>query len=266
MKKHTFLKKTIFVAIGISCFHISYGQDSTIRKIPVYSFCPAVEIPVGIARAAWCAYSATWSYSKGASSQEQILALNKNNINPLDRGAIYPYNQAVDKFSYYPFYTAIPLPLIFFLTGKNMRKDYIKLTLLYAEALSVTGFLGYSATFFVDRYRPYTYSAQTSMDQKMNQNAKNSFFAGHVEVIAVSTFFIASVYSAYYPESKVKWVFFALAGAASLGMGYLRLDAGMHFPSDILLGLAAGALSGTLIPYFHNHRIIKSHSRKLIAD
>jgi membrane-associated phospholipid phosphatase len=266
MKKHTFLSKVILIAIGISSLHTSYGQDSANIKMPDYKFKLGLEIPVVIGCAAWCAYSATYSYAKGSSSQAQILALNKNSINPLDRWAIYPYNQAIDKFAYYPFYTAVPLPLLFFLAGKNMRKDYLKLTFLYMEALSVTGLLGYSATYFVDQYRPYAYTAGTTMSQKMDQNAKNSFYAGHVEIVAVSTFFIAEVYSTYYPQSKVKWVFFTLAGAASLGMGYLRLDAGMHFPSDILLGLATGALSGTLVPYFHNHRILKNRSRKLIAD
>ncbi len=102
------------------------------------------------------------------------------------------------------------------------------------------------------------------MDRKVTDNAKNSFYAGHVEVIAVSTFFISEIYAGYHPESKIKWVFFVLAGAATAGMGYLRIDAGMHFPSDVLLGGCTGALSGILVPYFHNHKIIKNNNLSVV--
>jgi membrane-associated phospholipid phosphatase len=38
----------------------------------------------------------------------------------------------------------------------------------------------------------------------------------------------------------------------------LRIEAGMHFPSDVLMGAGVGTLSGILVPYFHNHRLIKN--------
>jgi membrane-associated phospholipid phosphatase len=139
-----------------------------------------------------------------------------------------------------------------------MRSDFPKLAFLYLETMSVTGLIGTSATYFVNQYRPYVYTPGTSMDLKMNQNSKNSFFAGHVEIIATSTFFISEVYSGYYPESKIKWLFFGIAGAATAGMGYMRLEAGMHFPSDILLGAGVGTLSGIMVPYLHNHKLIKN--------
>src|SRR5438105_12143765 len=100
-------------------------------------------------------------------------------------------------------------------------------------------------------YRPFAYSPLTPMDKRMDQNAKNSFYAGHVEVVATSTFFIAKVYSDYYPESKVKWLFYGVAAAATGTMGYLRYEGGMHFPTDIILGTTMGALTGILIPQFH---------------
>jgi len=263
MNKPTLLSKTLLAVIAISCFYSGYGQDTTqIEEKPTYTFKLGWEVPVVIGCAGWCAYSASYSYGKGGSSEAQILALNPNNIDPLDRWAVRPYNMAVDKGAYYPFYAAIPLPLVFFLTGKNMRHDYLKLTFLYAEALAFTGLSGYSATYFVNKYRPYAYSSGTSMSQKMDQNAKNSFYAGHVEIMSVSTFFIAEIYSQYHPQSKVKWLFFTLAGVCTAGMGYLRYDAGMHFPSDILLGSCTGALSGILVPYFHNHRLIKNSSHR----
>ena len=259
MKKNTFLYKSVFITVSMLYCHISYGRDTLLHKEKiVYTLKPWVDIPIVTGCAAWCGYALTQIYSKGPSTQEQILSLNVNNIDPLDRWAVRPYNAQMDRMSYYPFYAAFPLPLVFFLTGHDTRSDFLKLGFLYMEAMSITGLLGSSATFFVNQYRPYVYSSGTSMDQKMIQNAKNSFFCGHVEVMATSTFFISEVYADYYPQSKIKWLFFALSGIATAGLGYLRIDAGMHFPSDVFLGAVIGASSGILVPYFHNHKIIKN--------
>jgi membrane-associated phospholipid phosphatase len=259
LKKNTFLYRTIFITACILTGYIGYGQDTVLHeKRVVYKLKPCVDIPVFTGCAAWSCYTLTQIYTKGPSTTEQILSLNVNSIDPLDRLAVYPYNAKMDKMSYYPFYASFSLPFIFTLTGKRMRSDFFKIGFLYLESLSITGVLGGSATYFVNQYRPYVYTPSTSMDKKITQNAKNSFYAGHVEIVAVSTFFISEVYAGYYPESKIKWLFFVLSGAATAGMGYLRIDAGMHFPSDVLLGGSTGALSGILVPYFHNHKILKN--------
>jgi membrane-associated phospholipid phosphatase len=271
-----FIYKIFFITALTFCFNSCLGavkKDTTIlhdnsiatKKREVYKLRPAADIPIITGCAAWSGYLLlTQIYSKGPSTEQQILSLNTNSINPIDRMGIYPYNAYLDKISYYPFYATFPIPLAFYLTGNDMRSDYLKLTFLYLETLSITGLLGTSATYFVNQYRPYVYTSSTSMEQKMIQNAKNSFYAGHVEIVATSTFFTSEIYSAYYPESKIKWLFFGLSGAATAGMGYIRLKAGMHFPSDILLGATTGVLSGILVPYFHNHKIIKNIDLSLI--
>jgi membrane-associated phospholipid phosphatase len=151
-----------------------------------------------------------------------------------------------------------------FLVKDDTRHDFWKLTFLYWEALSITGLFGAGAPFFIDRYRPYAYdiTGETSMEQRQVQNAKNSAFSGHVEVIATTTFFIAKVYSDYFPETKL--MAFGLASLATGGMAYLRLTGGMHFPSDIVIGTAIGTLSGILVPHFHKYRLIKNPSMSII--
>ena len=69
--------------------------------------------------------------------------------------------------------------------------------------------------------------------------------------MAVSTFFIAKVFSDYNPDSKAKWVYYGVASVATGYTAYLRLKGGQHFPSDILLGVAMGTFSGILVPKFH---------------
>ncbi len=223
----------------------------------VYKIKPVVDIPIIAAGTGWSLYAFTKIYKKGNSTQAQILSLNTSDINAFDRSAVRPYSKSLDDVSYYPFYAAMPLPFIFFLTGTEMRHDFLELSFLYWETFAVEGLFGTGSTYFVDRYRPYTYSSATPMDKRIDQNSKNSFYAGHVEVVATSTFFIAKIYSDYYPDSKIKWVFYGAATAATAGMGYMRYEAGMHFPSDIILGAAMGALTGILVPQFHKHKLFK---------
>ncbi|RYF97551.1 MAG: phosphatase PAP2 family protein [Chitinophagaceae bacterium] len=84
--------------------------------------------------------------------------------------------------------------------------------------------------------------------------ARNSFPSGHPAVVATSTFFMAKVYSDYHPEMKNKWILYSAAGAASLATGILRIRAGQHFPTDVMVGIPLGVLSGILVPHFHKNK------------
>jgi len=228
----------------------------TVGKQPVYKLKPAVDIPVFAVTAGWSAYAFTKIYSKDTSTLVKILSLNENDINGFDRWAVRPYSESVGNVSDYIFYGAIPLPLLF-LIGKETRNDFFKLSFLYLEAMSITGLLYTGSTYFTNRYRPYAYSEETPMSWRTRGGAKNSFYAGHVALVATSTFFMAKVYADYYPKSKIKWLMFGLAGTATAAIAYLRHRGGFHFPSDILLGITQGTLTGILVPHFHKNKIIK---------
>jgi membrane-associated phospholipid phosphatase len=225
-------------------------------KVEVYKLNPAVDIPVTATGTLWSLYAFTKIYSKDPSNEEAILALNKNDVNGFDRWGIRPYSKKLDDLSYIPFYGAMPLPVLF-LFDKRMRKDIGKLSFLYLEAMSVTGLLYTGSTYFTNRYRPYVYSEETPLDYRTRGGGKNSFYAGHVALVATSTFFMAQVYADYYPESKMKWVFYGLATAATGATAYWRHEGGQHFPSDILLGLTQGTLTGLLVPRLHRTKLFK---------
>lgn len=229
---------------------------------PVYKLKAAVDIPVVAVGAGWSLYAFTKIYSKPLTDEETVLSLNKNNINWFDRWAVRPYSASMDRKAYIPFNAAMPMPLLFLIPNRT-RKDFFKITFLYLEAMSITGLLYTSSTYFADRYRPYVYSSGTTMEQRMNGGGKNSFFAGHVALVATSTFFGAKVLSDYFPDSKVKWLYYTIAGGVTAATAYMRLKGGMHFPTDLLVGMAQGTLTGILVPHFHKHRIVKDPNLSL---
>jgi len=223
----------------------------------VYKMNWGADIPVTATGTLWSLYAFTQIYSKDPTNSETVLALDKKNVPGFDRWAIRPYNEKVDKISYLPFYASMPVP-VFFLFDKRMRKDIAKLSFLYLEAMSVTGILYTGSTYFTNRYRPYVWHEETPLDYRTRGGGKNSFFAGHVALVATSTFFFAQVWADYHPESKAKWVWYGLAGAATGATAYWRHRGGLHFPSDILLGITQGTLTGILVPKLHKNKLIKN--------
>ena len=243
---------------------MSYNRgEKPIIKQPVYKLKPAIDFPFTAVNSAWALYALTKIYKKPQSDEEQILSLNKNDINGFDRWAVRPYSPSLDKQAYLPFNAAMPLPLVF-LICKDTRKDFFKLTFLYLEAMSITGLLYTSSTYFINRYRPYVYSSETEMSQRLNGGGKNSFYAGHPALVATSLFFGAKVFADYHPDSKFKWLVYTLAGSITAYTAYLRHRGGMHFPSDLLLGVTQGTLTGILVPHFHKHKIIKDPNLSLV--
>jgi membrane-associated phospholipid phosphatase len=249
----------LFIPFGLSIL-TSTAQDSVSveKDTQVYKLKPVIDIPIVAAAGGWSYYALSKIYKKDSSSLEDVMMLSKNDINGFDRWAADVYHPDAEYASDKVFYAAMPLPLVL-LFDKKIRKDASKIAFLYTEALSITGTLYTSSTYF-NRYRPATYTDILTVDQKRSGNQRNSFFAGHVALVATSTFFTAKVYSDYHPHSKFKWVLYGVAAVATGTTGYLRHRAGKHFPSDRLLGAAVGALSGILVPHAHK---TASHEKRL---
>ncbi len=267
------LKKTIFLLVFFACklnaqeVNIPIANLDTIasqkpeqdntqkdgKPDKFYKMNYKTVVPIIAVGFAAVGYSFSVIYSKEATPVETIQNLNKNNIPAFDRWATNYHDQNMDKISYYPFYAVMPLPLILFI-DKKMRKDAGTISLMYLEAFAYTGLIYGGSVYFVDRYRPDVYNTNLAMSYRTNGNYRNSFFAGHVAVVATSTFFIAKVFDDYHPESNWKWVIYGGAAAATVGMGYMRLEAGKHFPSDILLGALVGTASGILTPALHKNK------------
>ena len=189
------------------------GQNNTAPK--PYTIKKWVDIPLTAAMTGWTIYSFAQISKKDGTSAGKLAGLKKDDVNGFDRWAILPYNRGVDKASYIPFYAAVPYPPVFMFLDKKMRKDYVELLFLYTQAMAITGALYGSGAHYFPRLRPLVYDAGSPTDVRMASNSRNSFFAGHVALVATSTFFMARVFADYHPESRLKWVLYGAAGVAT---------------------------------------------------
>ncbi len=223
------------------------------RPGQVYRLNAGADITISAISAGWSAFAFTKIYSKDPSTGEQILNLREENVPGFDRWAIKPYNEKIDKASYIPFYAAMPAPLLL-MFDKKIRQDGWKVMFLYFETMAVTGLIYTGSMYLTNRYRPYAYRDESPMDKRTSGNAKNSFYAGHVHLVGSSMFFIAKVWSDYHPESNAKWLFYTGAAAITGVTALMRHQAGMHFPSDLLIGAGLGAATGILVPALHKNK------------
>ncbi len=101
------------------------------------------------------------------------------------------------------------------------------------------------------RNRPFVYNSQAPLSDRMDADARKSFFSGHASMTACNTFFAAKIWSDMHPNSKLKpWVWTAAAVVPAYA-ALQRVQAGKHYPSDVIVGLAVGAAMGYLIPQIH---------------
>jgi membrane-associated phospholipid phosphatase len=258
IKDTTIITDTLVIQTADSFISI---RPNTVK--PVYKLKLGVDIPVTLAGAAWCGYAFTKIYNKDPLTLEELQGLDRNDVNRFDIRGIDQYDENAVKFGDYLFYGSMPLPILM-LADKKMRKDLPKLIFLYLEAMSVTGVPYTASVYFADRFRPYTYNESVPLDFRLRGGSRNSFFAGHPALVGTATFFMATVYADYHPDSKIKWIFYTAASAATLGTSVCRYLGGRHFLSDLIIGTVLGPASGILIPHWHKNKDDRKKSTTIL--
>jgi membrane-associated phospholipid phosphatase len=146
------------------------------------------------------------------------------------------------------------LPVLLALDG-SIRRDWLDMLGMYLETQTVA-FSVYNLSplgpNFQNKYRPLAYFNQLPDNQRNSGNVRNSFYSGHVSSATAATFFMAKVYTDYHPDlGFAKYLLYGAAAVPPLFMGYLRVKALDHFPSDVAAGFLVGALCGIVDPELH---------------
>lgn len=181
---------------------------------------------------------------------EEIYALDRNDINSLDRRATYNYSESAKTASDVLLYTSLLLPALP-LVDKRMKEEQGKIFLMYAETVLLSRGITQLTKNLALRARPYVYNENVPIDEKLKINSRYSFFSGHVSTVSSLTFLTASILNQYHPDSKLMPLVWSTAVILPAATGYFRLKAGKHFSTDAMVGYATGALIGIIIPKLH---------------
>jgi len=210
----------------------------------------AVDAPIIAAGMGLSYWGLTRMQAKDGLTEEEARSLTVNDVNSFDRGGAGNYSLNAKKASDFPFYGSFAMPAVFML-NKNIRSKAGQVAVLYVETMAVTGALFTMTNGSVRRSRPLAYNPNVPIDEKIEANTQNSFYAGHTAATASATFFAAKVFHDFNPDSPARPYVWAVAAAIPGTVGYLRLKAGKHFLSDNILGYVAGATAGILVPQLH---------------
>ena len=195
-------------------------------------------------------------------TEYDLSLLNSANMPGIDRGTIDQYSTSAATQSDYIKNGISLIPFTLFLS-KQGRENTNELLIMYTEVLALNNTITLFTKNAVGRYRPYAYNPDVSLDIKFTATTRRSFFSGHVSQVSSVSFFTAKVFNDLYPESNFRYLVWAGAVAAPAITGYLRVKAGRHFPTDVIVGYGVGAFIGYFIP--HLHRITKKSNIDIIG-
>lgn len=241
----------------ISTSSIAQKKD-TLRQESVYKVHHKIEIGVSVVGLLTLPRLYGISDKNASLNESDVLKLNKSDVNAFDRKVFKYSEDGYDKAHKVSdnLMTGTILATALLFLDKDIRRDWLDILGMYGEAHLAGTMLHQISVFTVRRPRPLAYNENLSMDMRTGSNMSNSFYSGHTSSTAISSFFIAKVFSDYHNLNTWQKVgVYTLATIPPAAMGHLRVKAGKHFRTDVMMGLIMGAATGILVPEFHKRKI-----------
>lgn len=239
------MKSLISFILLVSLFCNSRGQSP-------YQMNMKADVPVALGSVGMFALSTHYTYQKEPLSYRIYPC---SDIWKPERWVCGQYSHTADVASDITLYASYAMPALL-LIPKSTRNDW-RTYALGAETMALT--VGFTELIksVSRRKRPYVYTDKSSVDEVTSDGATRSFFSGHTSTSAAASFFFAKVYTDHHPHSRWKpWVWTAAATLPAI-TGALRIRAGKHFLTDVLVGYVVGAGLGYLVPHLHRRKTTK---------
>jgi membrane-associated phospholipid phosphatase len=147
---------------------------------------------------------------------------------------------------------SVALPAVFAI-GSTFDEAAGDRALVYAQSLAGTLVVTSLTKALVGRPRPYVYNADPAIKRWAagQRDAYHSFYSGHAATAFASAAAGGALYATREPDVRARALVWGASVASAAMTADLRVRAGKHFYSDVLVGAVVGAGIGTLIPALH---------------
>lgn len=193
------------------------------------------------------------AYLRGKSpifTPDELTTFDPQDVNTFDRIATGLNSDRADRASDVLLYSSFALPTLALFDQKT-RRDVPIILALWGEVVAINRGTTLIFKHTLQRPRPLVFNPNVDLSFKQANDVRASFISGHTSKTTSNFWFMAKVFSDYYPDSPLKPVVWGLAIAAPAVNGYLRVRAGKHYPTDVIGGYVVGAAIGFLVPHLH---------------
>ncbi|MDB5104324.1 MAG: phosphoesterase PA-phosphatase related protein [Fibrobacteres bacterium] len=122
---------------------------------------------------------------------------------------------------------------------------------VYSEALLISSSLDLLVRATGVHPRPLVYGKDVPADERLSPEASGSFYSGHSNAAFLSAVYFSYTYSLRNPGSRYQGAIWGGSLGAAAFVAGLRVAAGKHYLSDVMVGAAAGSFFGWAFPYMH---------------
>lgn len=123
---------------------------------------------------------------------------------------------------------------------------------VFYQSILVTQALTQITKSAVRRNAPLVYNERALPEDLESSDATRAFFSGHTSTsFAAATAYTVTFWQRH-PDSPWRFVVLGVAQSLALGVGLLKIEAGYHYPTDVIAGALAGISMGILVPMLHS--------------
>ncbi|HPW17570.1 MAG TPA: phosphatase PAP2 family protein [Candidatus Aminicenantes bacterium] len=193
---------------------------------------------------------------QGKITLEEVLALDRNDVNAFDRPATRNWSSAWAGRSDVARDVTVISSLLVSAAPALLRAEWsraLTVSVMFAEAYAVMGGVTYLTKTAVARKRPYLYNTGLTPEERLEalDDPKASFFSGHAAAAFAAAAFLSKVFTDIHGPSAWSTLVWASSLSLAAYTGFARVKAGVHFPSDAIAGAAVGFAIGYLVPVLH---------------
>lgn len=168
-----------------------------------------------------------------------------HSVNPIDRTVIGNASDVADWVSTVTTGAAIIVPPLADWIALRDVRPWFEDVVVFTQAITVNGALVTTAKYITQRPIPRVYSGAASATDPGNYR---SFYSGHTSLAFVALSTASVTLNRRYGLTWQPWVATAIIGAS---VATERVLAGRHFYSDVVVGAAAGTLTGIGVARLH---------------
>jgi len=183
---------------------------------------------------------------------QDIAALDAADINGFDRPATTHWSPPASSASDVVLVAMLAAPLSMIAVAPAAPAP-VTVGVMFGEVVLLTNGIGQLTKTIFRRVRPFAYNDDPDipLDLKMSKTARQSFPSGHAANAFASAVFASTVFARLRPPSPLRYVIWGGSLATAGAVGYLRYNAGKHYPTDIIAGAVLGSAVGWLVPKMH---------------